>query len=53
MRNESFSQQPYLCEIHQDRLAVLVDATVAGVHVGLDEHKVGREQCVRLAQNAC
>jgi hypothetical protein len=60
----SFGQQPYLREIHQDHLPVLVDAEVAGVHVGLGEHEaitdgrqlllgLGQEQRVRLAQIAC
>ena len=67
MRDEGFGQHPYRREIHQDRLPVLVDAEVAGVHVGLCEHKaittyfdgrqlflgLGREQRVRLAQIAC
>jgi len=35
MRDEGFGQQPYRREIHQDRLPVLVDAEVAGLHVGL------------------
>ena len=67
MRDEGFGQQPYRREIHQDRLPVLVDAEVAGVHVGLCEHEaitayfdgrqlllgLRREQRVRLAQIAC
>ena len=67
MRNEGFGQQPYFPEIQQDRLSVLVDAEVAGVHVGLGEHEAiiayldgrhqlpgpGREHVVRLAQIAC
>ena len=67
MRDECFRQQPYLCEIHQDRLPVPVDTEVAGVHVGLGEHEaiteyldgrhpllgLGREQRVRLTEIAC
>jgi hypothetical protein len=39
IHDEGFGQQPYFREIHQDRLLVLVDAKVAGVHVGLGEHE--------------
>jgi hypothetical protein len=67
MPDEGFGQQPHLRKIHQDRLPVLVDAEVAGVHVGLCEHEaitayldgrqlllgLGREQRVRLVQIAC
>jgi hypothetical protein len=38
-RDEGFGQQSYIREIQQDRLPVLVDAEVAGVHVGLGEHE--------------
>ena len=38
-RDKGFGQKPYLPEIHHDRLPVLVDAEVAGVHVGLGEHE--------------
>jgi hypothetical protein len=34
----SFGQHRYLPEIHQDSVPVLVNAKVAGVHVGLHEH---------------
>ena len=43
-------------EIHQDRLPVLVDAKVAGAHVGLGEHETitvhldGRQLCLGLAR---
>ena len=68
IRDEGFGQQPYLREIHQDRLPVRVDAEVAGVHDGLGEHEAiiayldGRQQLlglgrkqqrVRQAQIAC
>ena len=66
MRDEGFGHQPYRREIHQDRLPVLVDPKVAGVHVELGEHEpitayldprqlrlgLRREQRERLAQIA-
>ena len=37
--NEGFRQEGYLAEIQQNRLAILVDAKVGLVHVGLCEHQ--------------
>lgn len=67
MRHKSLRQHPYLLKIQENRLILLVDTKIAGVHVRLREHQTiiadlnrrhlfldsVRELRVRLSQILC